>query len=203
MEKPIIFNSEMVRAILEGRKTQARIAIKPQPKDMTTQVIHLTDGIRFATEDKPIKCPFGQPGDKLWCRETWAVDDAYDHLSSSQLPIDDVTVFLKSLTPSDKPHDTLNLRGKWRPSIFMPKWASRLQLRIKDVRVERVQDITEADARTEGCVKSNLSMSIGIDRDSTYRENFEKLWNSINEKRGYGWDVNPWVWVVEFERIEK
>ena len=169
-EYPIIFSGPMVRAILDGRKTQTRRVIKPQPKGefcrygfhMPTQAIW--------TDLTVVSCPYGQPGDLLWVRETFAA--AGD----------------QSWVEYRADCDSKVIR--WRPSIHMPRSASRLTLRITDVRVQRVQEISEEDARAEGTTGLAGAMT-----------GFPYLWESINAKRGYGWNTNPWVWAISFERI--
>lgn len=187
-ERPILFNTEMVQAVLDGRKTQTRRVIKEQPdgevtakwldlKDKMPAFIFCNNGMECVTR----KCPYGEVGNRLWVRETWA--DGYE----------------------DKPYiykaDGWDADHKFKPSIHMPRAASRTLLEITDVRVERVQDISEIDALAEGCV------STAIETDNDYlglyaKEHFANLWNIINIQRGFGWDVNPWVWVVEFKIVE-
>ena len=128
-----------------------------------------------------LKCPYGAPGDRLWVRETWDTDGK--------------TIAYRATTP-ETTTDPEPMR--WRPSIHMPRWASRLTLAVTSVRVERVQEITEADARAEG-IEPQRSDYSGEDSNSLQ---FRDLWDSINAARGYGWAVNPWVWVVEFERVQ-
>ena len=174
-EYPILFNTEMVRAILAGKKTQTRRVMKPQPDETKARwtgerwEFHMGYPIGH---DVP-KCPYGKPGDKLWVRETWCPnyysDGRVGYKADWRNPLPEVVA-----------------ETKWKPSIFMPKSAARIWLEIVDVRVERVRSITSTDAIAEG---------INIDT-----ENFHELWNSINAKRGFGWDVNPWVWVVEFSK---
>ena len=122
--------------------------------------------------------PPAYPGQTLWVRETWWASDPE---VKARRP---GCVMYRATSECEMP--------KWRPSIFMPKWASRIKLAVKDVRAERVREISIDDAFSEGCRAIN-------DRE---RGEFRKLWNSINDKRGFGWDTNPWVWVVEFERAE-
>ena len=222
-EKPILFSTEMIKAILDGHKTQTRRVIKPQPKEHKFSAM-IMDRLfaRFFTsygDNKPsvedIKNPYGKPGDLLWVRETWATVSFFDNLKPSAIPkgkyrwpvvwYDSHPKSPSSITKCD--HQYI---GKRRPSIFMPRWASRITLRVQDVRVERVQDITIDDAGEEGC--SNV-ISGGYDFDifgengdyarHPYIMNFHRLWDSINAKRGYSWDSNPWVWVIDFEEVEK
>jgi len=168
-ERPILFNGDMIRAILDGSKTQTRRIVKPK------------DGWL---------CPYGLPGDRLWARETWAAQHLFDGHKPREISKGSV-IHYRSTEPG--PSGLL-----WRPSIFMPRWASRIDLEIINVRLEKVKDIAEEDARDEG-VKPK---KVGPDQDgrfySMHRHAYIDLWNSINEKRGYGWAVNPLVWVLEF-----
>jgi hypothetical protein len=127
------------------------------------------------------KWPY-QLGDTLWVRETWAYSTDYDG---------DVILNRKILYRADG--EKTILPSTWRPSIHMPRWASRINLEVTGVRVERLKDITEEDALAEGVISS--------DYDKTYRYAFSVLWDSINAKRGYGWAANPWVWVIEFRHM--
>lgn len=127
-----------------------------------------------------------QPGDRLWVRETWycaGVDE------SDGYPVR----YREGATVQE------DVSISWRPSIFMPRWASRITLEITGVRVERLQDITEEDAKEEGVPP--MIFSDGGYGKPDYRDGFRQLWDSINAKRGFGWDVNPWVWVIEFRRV--
>ena len=146
-----------------------------------------------------LMCPYGQPGDRLWVREAWC------HLSEVRTadPGGDALqrrVFYRA----DYPGDTLmhddrpEEKIKWRSSRFMPRWASRITLEIVSVRVERVQDISEADAIPEGAEPS----IVGADLDHLkYRAGYQTLWDNLNAARGYGWDANPFVWRIEFRRV--
>ena len=175
-ERPILFSGEDVRAILDGRKTQWREVVKPQPEPVSF-------GWRFGGRDigekvwpldAPKLCPYGQPGDRLWVRETWGVNPCYNG---------DEILYRAS------GHGSAIIR--WRRSSHMPRWASRINLEVTGVRVERLCSISEADALAEGCCPFS-------DDFGSYhaRVAFCQLWESI-----YGpesWDANPWVWVVEF-----
>ncbi len=170
-ERPIIFGSEMVKAILEGRKTQTRRVVKPQP----------SAGVRFSpfvpgqVEDghgAEMRCPYAV--DRLWVRETWG------YWGSIQTP--EWVIYRED-------GDKAGMR--WMSPIFMPRWASRITLEVVSVRVERLQEISDSDARAEGVLC-----------DLNCRRPFVNLWDFINAERGYGWDANPWVWVIDFERIE-
>ena len=214
-ERPILFNAPMVRAILGGWKTQTRRVVKPQPTDNGTGrwsfVIDATDRqnvgtFRFGTVDSDghtftdrgkessitYHCPYGRPGDRLWVRETWGWIGEHHHK-------DHRSIYWKA-----ERSDWLD-RQRWKPSIHMPRWASRVTLEITDVRVERVQDISEDDARVEGAAIDEYGFPVaGPPIDDGYdscREWFADLWDSINAKRGYSWESNQWVWVVAFRRM--
>lgn len=184
-ERPIIFSTPMVQAILDGRKTQTRRIIKPQPDEDCYYLMELNSGIltiNYNQGDKnpKVKCPYGQPGDLLWVRESFA--KATD-------PDGDDLYYYKA--------DRRHADGKWKPSIHMPKAAARIWLRVKDVRVERVQDITEGDAIKEG-IKPEFDYLHNSYENLTPKCSFMTLWRKINGRES--WDANPWVWVVEFER---
>jgi len=197
-ERLISFSSEMVRAILDGRKTQTRRIIQPQPK-----VVHgshsdgsITTERIFRSGDQRIHCPYGKQGDRLWVKETWRAYERKDGLDVIQYRAGG------RFQPIENNENAANLwlsaRGchgdEWRSSRFMPRWASRINLEITDIRVQRVQEISEEDAIAEG---------IEIVRGPILRpgEAFSVLWDSINEKKGYGWGMNPYVWVIEFKRV--
>ena len=195
MEKPILFSTEMVKAILAGRKTMTRRVIKPQPKGQLKCVIqHETSGRSCWMEDNADQLSkdfkfhkYYEVGDILWVRETFCYDD-FDNGGE--------TIYFKAdYTEKEGKELFTDLDLKWKPSIFMPRSAARLFLKVKNIRVERLQDITEEDAIAEGCDKLLMETR-------SARNNFMNLWNFINTKRGYIWAMNNWVWVVEFERVE-
>jgi hypothetical protein len=174
-ERPIIFNGEMVRAILDGRKSQTRRVVRWRA--------YSDESIRVY----PHECPYGVPGDRLWVRETFCIE------SSREVGPYDIRWKATDPTP-ELEIGTGEAGAKWSPSIHMPRWASRITLEIVNVRVERVQEITETGAILEGVDASKYEKS--------YRYAFTQLWDSINAKRGFGWDANPWVWVLEFKKVE-
>lgn len=182
-ERGMIFNGEMVRAILDGRKTQTRRIMKPQPdEDGLAKIIN---GPWVDTSERIYRCPFGVPGDRIWVRETWAEAGA----SAPDLKL------YRANYPAHVPTHYENVPPaedvRWTPSIHMPRWASRILLEITDVRVEQLNDISEEDARSEGISGSSA-------RD--VKEAYAALWRSI-----YGsdsWRANPWVYVIKFKRIE-
>ncbi len=253
-ERPILFSGPMVRALLEGRKTQTRrvVKFKTHPaiayvkgagklmKSERCGVFEINPAMakrrcitpnyaglmyperhphdkHIAWEDcglYSIVCPLGAPGDRLWVRETWArtlnnILFAADCVDEGPQGNTDDWDWNESCGPN-----------VWRPSIFMRRSLSRIKLEITEVRVERVQSISEADAIAEGIQREDLPPDPGMQAgDKTVRprrmkvafpkgtihvkasEAYRELWNSINAKRGFGWDVNPWVWVVSFKRI--
>lgn len=186
-ERPIIFGAEMVRAILDGNKTQTRRVLKQQPVDILPMKIPdrwVCLIKRGPNRGQVIKCRFGEAGDLLWVRETWATLPHYNHLPPREIP-DFAEIAYKA--------DGLGrLHGKTRSPIHMPRWASRITLEIIGVKVERVQDISNTDCFSEGIDKASFSG----------RTAFMIAWEIINRKRGYSWESNPWVWVIEFERAK-
>ena len=250
-ERPILFSGPMVRALLDGRKTQTRRVVKPQPKSEATPVfgpLYLGPDVAHEStshlvwQDDPqsyfkLPCPFGQPGDLLYVRETWAIKNWSDRELAScgfdDAPTHPTEVYLGTPTRAIHQASYNNMvgdLGRWRPSIHMPKWAARIWLRVTDVRVEQVQEITEGDAWAEG-VQIPVSESGGIlmrcspnaagKAPASYLplgrcfigqppltkaelaiSHYADLWDELNAKRGYGWDANPFVWVVTFEKAE-
>ena len=176
-EKPIIFSGPMVRAILEGRKTQTRRIIK------STRDINVTDTDVYRAFQASLEshCPYGQPGDHLWVRETW-YNPAYEQ-GESGLSCD---CYYKA---------TDDVIVPWRSSIHMPRWASRITLKITDIRIQRLQEISPYDVRCEGFIEEEGD-GIG------FLFKFADYWDSLNEKRGVSFGTNPWVWVIEFWKIE-
>lgn len=205
----------MVRAILAGEKTQTRRVVKPQfgreamPAEMCAETAEgwQTSGHSGrwwddcnGDADAAVYCPYGKPGDRLWVRETWNVgDDKHNYYVQYRADSDGVEHqhSRSKLNPGDEflLERWANKTDEWNPSIFMPRWASRITLEITDVRVERLQDISERDAWAEGCLGTDDDVTGGI---SGYSE-YYKLWESINGKTA-PWSSNPWVWVLTFKR---
>ncbi len=212
-ERGMIFNAEMVRAILDGRKTQTRRPIRIEP----SSGVRTSPFVKSGFEDghgKMLSCPFGAVGDRIWVRETWAMLGNED-----RCPIDwndnvvkdgghdAARIYRASCTQGDyglwqipddadwKPHtDSMQYDGTWTPSIHMPRWASRITLEITDVRVERLNSISDTDANAEG---------VSADPLSPARYVFGSLWQSIyGADNPQSWQANPWVWVIEFRRVE-
>lgn len=195
--KPILFNTEMVRAILDGRKTCTRRLVRFLPGENPQWTGYIRDGLMlYNGRNEPciIKAPY-QPGDTLYVRETWCglpVNEA-GHMRGH-------TIYYYKADGELRPK---GWRGTWHPSIHMPKEAARIWLKVTDVRVERLQEITPQGAWKEGARCSCLHPVPDCAGNKTA---FVNIWNSTIKKSDldcYGWDANPWVWVIEFERCEK
>jgi hypothetical protein len=222
--RPILFSGEMVRAILEGRKTQTRRPVK------NGHVGRMMMGDQkiwpYKIENScnvPMLCPYGQPGDLLWVRETFALESNYGYGSDYLPPFNDsrpvkweynedegkfwTQCYYRATDPEpslcceedDCKQCEENGEGPhWRPSIHMPRWASRITLEITNVRVERLREISEEDAEAEGSLLGGTNDQNGDERN--YVEGFMNIWEEIN---GPGaWKKNPWVWVIEFKKYE-
>jgi len=201
-EKQILFSTPMVRAILEGRKTQTRRLIKPQPdgeiKANIPYEFYGTKTERIFTDTKAYLAPCSV-GDILWVRETFCeVPYEYNHIPIKGGHITTPKYAYKADSKRD-------YTGIWKPSIHMPKAAARIWLEVTDVRVERLQEITEEAARAEGITRVEDGKW-----ESEFRlgwfdgpiKAFRALWDSLNAKRGYPWESNPWVWVIDFRRVQ-
>jgi len=186
--KPVIFSTKMVQAILDGRKTMTRRIIKPQPK-IVRKCRKGQIPVAYYNGEKWIKSKY-QPGDILYVRETWAP------CATINSWIDEANLYIYKADYTKQ-----EVTWKWRPSIHMPKEAARLFLQVENVRVERLQDITEGDCYAEGIIKVPLGEEMGWAEEQWAIDKYSHLWDILNAKRGYGWDVNPWVWVIEFERM--
>lgn len=209
-ERPIPFLPEMVKAILEGRKTQTRRVMKPQPSMVTSRGrrVYRDEDFKKSWESISgtmegngfIDCPYGSPGDRLWVRETWHRNDQFN--PPYEFSIGEYIYKADFVKTGDIwVKDGFGVQSKWKPSIYMPRAASRILLEITDIRVERVQDITRSDIRSEGlmCPENLCSDDLEYNYRHWYIDEWKKLWDSINAKRGYGWDVSPWVWTIEFK----
>jgi len=217
-ERSILMATESVLGILEDRKTQTRRVLKPQPDlglDPFDSYSHIEVGQYHPTmidkdgEEYPgdeifgaytddgewgWKCPYGQVGDRLWMRETWAVMAMSESTIDIWYKASDIKDHLTLPNSSERAKYYTEV-GSWRPSIHMPRWASRITLEITEIRVERLQEITEEDAKAEGCVKQ---IKDGLIFDSAIHE-YSWLWDSLNAK--YPWESNPWVWVISFKGV--
>lgn len=226
-ERPIIFSAEMVRAILKGDKTQTRRKMKPQPStvDDAGRWYRMKSGGE-SLMTSAFRCPYGAPGDALWVREAWRAPPEYDGIPPSHIP---PSVAVQYIGDAGAPW-----ASRSRHARFMPRWASRITLRITDVRVERLQDISEDDAHAEGFKARPFhgpwwqgyrdmgdgqmlhQQSVGDTPpdwmiepkkmpptpwlDLSARDAFRAIWMDL-----YGpdaWEANPWVWVIEFERVK-
>ena len=235
-ERPVLFQADMVRAVLSGAKTQTRRVVTPVPHadwhPAELGPLHKNGPDGLPDPDRPWgwgacdgdglhgrPCPYGAPGDRLWVREAFRLSEAHEHRSPAEAaPARD-----RPFVPPVRCEADLSASrpspvawGRLRPSIHMPRWASRLTLEVTDVRVERVQDISEADALAEGVPKAEVEPMddqnrplhwISTDDKSgsqsghaTARAAFAHLWNTINGARGYAWAEDPFVWVVGFRR---
>lgn len=217
-ERGMIFNSEMVRAILDGRKTQTRRIMKPQPEpcprgghwwpsNAFKTMLHVEDEMQNGKGGwgglVGDACPFGDVGDRIWVRETWA--EAGASAQDLKLYRANYPEHVPSIYENVPPAEEI----RWTPSIHMPRWASRILLEITDVRVERLNAISEEDAEAEGIDMEALYDSQDCydciaDHNMTGRPTvtgaFKYLWESIYGEEG--WKSNPWVWVIEFKRVE-
>jgi hypothetical protein len=231
--KGILLRTDEVRAMLDGRKTQTRRPITPQPEfaqeywyqgKKLYECVERTWCYKNHVSPDPWNeigwiaqfAPY-QPGDIIYVRETYFRDDCTPDCSGqkdeNECPFSRVGDSCYGYKAQYANPDGVDI--KWRPSIHMPKEAARIFLRVTDVQVERVQEITEEDARAEGIQSYwaephrdvppfiGAAKEIGADLCSTRREAFGQLWNSLYAAKGYGWDVNPWVWKYTFERTEK
>jgi len=234
-ERPILFSGPMVRAILEGRKTQTRRAVKlgrfPESTWKLTPVaggLHRTShdgivlsvpsgGLSKSMQDAIIRSPYGQPGDRLWVRETWA-----PHADDGQCFVNYETRRKGNGEISEPGHVRPEIFyradggdpfiNNWRPSIHMPRWASRITLEVTEVRVQRLQELSEEDAQREGVeyvprgLWRDYRLSSATEDDFHIllpRRSFMSLWDSINgEHPGRFWDANPWMWAISFKVVE-
>ena len=203
-ERPILFSGAMVGAILDGRKSQTRRVIKDfkierlsSRNEFATSGPHQlslkeTPGYAYVELESGalvgLPCPYGQPGDRLWVREAWRTVAEAD-----SLPPRNLNAAHRIWYEADAPHQPGF--GKYRPPMFMPRLASRVTLEITNVRVERVKNISQSDVFAEGIKNADMRP------EESAQQAFSRLWDSINAARGYGWEVNPWVWVIEFRRV--
>lgn len=209
-ESPILMSGAMVRATLGDLKTQTRRVVKPQPPANVTAFSVSEGGYQYlsgiwgqtdaAFVGEPIGCPYGNRGDRLWVRETWQSAAEMNVVAKA----DDY--FLYKATDPD--WSTFEC-WKWRPSIFMPRAACRLPLEITDIRLQRLQDISEEDAIAEGidifADGAGFTLPGPDGKTGPWHRNpedaYQQLWDQLNAERGYGWEVNPWVWAITFKRI--
>lgn len=225
VERPMIFNGVMIPSLLDGTKTQTRRLVKPIPEYNTgcyywkTKCLCCHAGKWKINPDVIQACPYGKVGDKLWVRETWK-PHASHWFNEGGGEEESFSVSYKaggSRSP-EPPHDyCLPDREGWLPSTHMPRWASRILLEITDIRIERLKDITREDAIAEGIEGEPCDQTIawkdylnpkqwgfpewGDDCDTAAIDSYRSLWNMLNAKKGFGWEVNSFVWVIEFKRM--
>ena len=200
--KPIIFSGDMVKAILDGRKSQTRRVVKPQPISFVLSTEKKRKALKRYTYFERNNsgyccnaCPYGKVGDRLWVRETWALIGEYNasngywekwkHKIPKSKP--------KGFGPTFKATCGRPKEYDWKPSIHMPRWASRITLEITDIRVERLQEIIGVDVMCEGIKLYGLTLG-----EVYLRETFRDLWNSLAKIK---WESNPYVWVITFRRL--
>lgn len=201
-DRPIIFSGEMVRAILDGRKTMTRRIIKNIPEILLTGgtrpdlIVPLPSLVEAYKAAWVTTCPYGKVGDHLWCRETWKPTRSG---TANPNGTDGPGTYIR-YAADDSRRDVAHsvpCRGAdkepWRSPIFMPRWASRITLEITAVRVERLQDMSNEDAEREGFRWCNAADPVDM---------FMCLWNRLNAKRGYGWKLNPFVWAIAFKTLK-
>jgi hypothetical protein len=208
-ERPILFSSSMVQAILDGLKAQTRRVVKPQPKS-DLGLLRSVDGTAWTDRGRIVHCPYGQPGERLWVRETWRTAARLDARSPAQMATEALEAgWNRAWAPIKYEADGAEVNadvgwgpwGKTRVPIHMPRWASRLTLEVTEVRVQRLQAISEEDALAEG-----VAVWMGMEAlpeqhpPTMFRDGFQALWQAINgERKGCAWKDSPWVWAVSFK----
>lgn len=203
---PMIFNTEMVKSLINGSKAATRRHVMPKPDPLLSKCLECKDGweiglARYEKQMKEIKRPFSI-GDIIYVRETFATLGHNDYQEVSPRNRTDIhEIRYKASEPDGlADHQDWEVRGyHWRPSIHMPRWASRLTLKVTNVQIERIQNITEEQSKKEGVPPSFLNRFGKMPVCPNYKDGFAKLWNSIYND----WDQNPFVWVIEFEVIHK
>ncbi len=213
-ETPLLFKTEMILALLGGTKTQTRRLMKPQPdstwphSDGGEPYWHI-GGCRLSTSSNPLVCPFGKPGDRIWAKETHQLvrptivcggSVSAVELWPGRMPKAHPGQDWMMWTAAGSDETSLPIRDrlvkKWRPSIFMPRWASRISLEITEVRAQRLQDITPDEASAEGIAYPDHVDVRRVERCPLV-DGYAALWDSINGKGA--WDLNPWVWCLSFK----
>jgi hypothetical protein len=216
-ERPILFSSPMVKAILEGRKTQTRRVVKIQPEPVGDNWKWAVKGKAFCHNTSANQLadfmrgysPYGKPGAaNLWVREAWRAYEPHTVVGGkgwmSGVPMRvyaNPAIEGESIIEYRADKDLGKNFQTWLSPIHMPRWASRITLAIESIRVERLQDISEADARAEGVELTDDITGCADDYNGSYRKAFSYLWDKINKGRGFGWNANPWVWCLTFRRL--
>lgn len=210
-ERGMIFNAEMVRAILDGRKTQTRRVMNVQPESNQFGLLHITSSTKRSdigkyhwaesnatgnhVRSKLFSCPFGAVGDRIWIRESFFPAPLEMQYTPPRKTMWNIAyrdgVQMEKLAPAEYNPLIYNYE-RWTPSIHMPRWASRILLEITNVRIERLRSMSQDDARAEGVIAASGPMEAGLA--------FRELWDSIYGEES--WKANPWVWVIEFKRVE-
>lgn len=208
-ERPLIMSGPMVRAILDGTKTQTRRVVKGEPGRVHWNPIMLHGYAGWTDEHgRPTPCPYGRPGDRLWVREQLRGDGQPGdrrigitrYGSDGEMVLPRVccgNVICTCGDPSSRMDHIWGWKRTVLPARYMPRWAWRLTLEVTAVRVERVAEISRADAIAEGCLGHGYSNEFKDDSEAP-EEQYRTLWDFLNASRGFGWATNPWVWVVEF-----
>lgn len=212
-DRPILFSGPMVRAIIDGRKTQTRRIVKPQPPDRWNRVLFVKGVAQWmyqipACDHHDVKCPYGKPGDRLWVRESLILKHADTPIEQWCYKADEAPIHILGIDNvrcSQMVVWAHHKEGTSCSAIHMPRWASRITLEIADIRVQRVQEISEEDARAEGIAGNGYAdlRPDGELRDGPsikYRADFHDLWNSINGPES--WNANVWVWAISFQRLD-
>ena len=216
---PIIFTGESIPQILAGDKTQTRRAMKTQPPDGATEVrVEWVYGELVATyrafpdggsaRSGICACPYGVPGDRLWVQETWRPVPPWEtRRETVQYRADGAYLLRTGWPESFRIKLGRDRRGKWRPSIHMPRWASRISLEVTQVRAQRLQDISKADAKAEGVAawfptSPTVTQLVGPGYRGSYRNGFHARWDALNRKHGHGWDLNEWVFATTFKLLK-
>lgn len=216
-ERPILFSAPMVRALLAGTKTQTRRIIKPQPSEGVTGFWYATHPeskrwtgafCKINMVDTWVKCPYGQPGDRLWVKETTVNVEAHGFVGPVYAESEEGHAY-RSWGLGPNPVEVEPEDVKLRPSLFMTRKMARILLEVTAIRVERLQDITEEDAKAEGIVLSTPAEKVQGEKKDLWKHGnavtsspvraYKHLWESINGPES--WDANPWVWIVEFKRV--
>lgn len=233
-ERRLLIPGVMIPGVLDGSKTQHRAPVRADCQQYEKLRLDERGLLRqggmqeqaWTKGGRWVRCPLGQPGDRLWVPETWALPESYDR-ENLRLLVNRASALAKNPEMAAEACSRLALAqswlsykadppprpmtgsgparaGRWRSPLLMPRWASRITLEIAEVRVERLQDISEEDAKAEG-VYNDHSTPDGRGFEATcgnvYRRNFSRLWDSINRKDGTRWADSPWVWVLAFRRI--
>ena len=195
-ERPIIFSVPMVKAILDGHKTQTRRVVRPPMEILANGMLVRPDG--YGGRFGPYPCPYGRTCDRLWVRETWVWNPELDRLCECKTP--EHCYYRADGEICAQLEDPEGFTG-WKSPRFMPRWASRITLEITNVRVERLQDISEEDSVAEGSRLPVCELPKSCQQGCfSERTQFSRIWDSINGKK-HPWESNPWVWVIEFKPL--